>query len=121
MSRRIKAGDGWRIGWCSQDSKYQGLVGANDWAIELTSEEFADFQRLLNQLVATMKAMEAELMESEKISCEAESELVWLEATGYPYHYTIRLILNGDRRCEGNWAAEAVPEFIAAINSLEVS
>ena len=67
MSRCIKNGDGWRVGWNPQDDKYQGLVGTNDWAIELTQAEFADFQRLLNQLVATMKGMSAELMEEEKM------------------------------------------------------
>lgn len=118
MSRCIKTGDGWRVGWNPQDSKYQGLVGTNDWAIELTKAEFADFQRLLNQLVDTMNGMSAELMEEEKISCEAESDLVWLEVTGYPHHYALRLILNCDRRCEGNWTAEAVPELVEALNSL---
>lgn len=117
MSPRIKTGDGWRVGWHSQNSRYQGLVGTNDWAIELTKAEFADFQRLLNQLAATMKTMEAELMDEEKISCEAESELLWLEVAGYPNHYSLRLILNCDRCFEGNWTAGVVPELVDALNS----
>ncbi|MEM7591352.1 MAG: DUF1818 family protein, partial [Cyanobacteria bacterium P01_A01_bin.83] len=103
MSRIIKTGDGWRVGWHPQNSKYQGLVGTEDWAIELTKAELLDFHRLLTQLEATMGQMEAELMDEEKISCEAESDLLWLEVTGFPHSYSLRLILNCDRRCEGNW------------------
>ncbi|MEM8673838.1 MAG: DUF1818 family protein [Cyanobacteria bacterium P01_G01_bin.67] len=120
MECTIKTGDGWRIGWQTQNSKYQGLVGANDWAIELTKAEFRDFQRLLMQLVATMKEMEAELMDEEKISCEAESDLLWLEAIGYPNHYALRLILNCDRRCEGNWTEGVAPDLAEGFKSFGV-
>ncbi|MGF1591617.1 MAG: DUF1818 family protein [Pleurocapsa sp.] len=118
MSRIIQSGDGWRVGWHPQNSKYQGLVGANDWAIELTEAELADFYRLLTQLVETMSQMSAELMEREKISCEAETALLWMEVEGYPHKYSLRLIVNCDRRCEGNWTEGIPPKLINAFNSL---
>ncbi len=118
MERLIKSGDGWRVGWHPHGSKYQGLVGANDWAIELTKAELNDFCRLLNQLVETMNQMEAELMDEEKINCEAETDLLWMEVEGYPHHYSLRLILNCDRRCEGNWAEGIAPRLLNALNSL---
>lgn len=120
MERLIKSGDGWRVGWHPHDAKYQGLVGANDWAIELTEAELKDFCRLLNQLVQTMSQMEAELMELEKINCEAETPLLWMEVEGYPQNYTLRLILNCDRRCEGNWQEGIAPKLISAFNSIGV-
>lgn len=118
MERLIKSGDGWRVGWHPHGSKYQGLVGANDWAIELTKAELNDFGRLLNQLVETMNQMEAELMDEEKINCEAETDLLWMEVEGYPHHYSLRLILNRDRRCEGNWAEGIAPKLLNAFNLL---
>ena len=114
----MRSGDGWRIGWHPQGDKYQGLVGANDWAIELTQSELTDFYRLLNQLVETMIMMKAELMEQEKISCEAETALLWMEVEGYPDSYSLRLILNSDRRCEGNWTEGVAPQLADAFNSL---
>lgn len=114
----MRSGDGWRIGWHPQGDKYQGLVGANDWAIELTQSELTDFYRLLNQLVETMIMMKAELMEQEKISCEAETALLWMEVEGYPDSYSLRLILNSDRRCEGNWSEGVAPQLLDAFNSL---
>ena len=118
MEQFIKSGDGWRVGWNPHQSKYQGLVGANDWAIEVTQAELDDFCRLLNQLVATMRQMATELMEEEKISCEAETDLLWLEVEGYSHSYSLRLIIHRDRRCEGNWSEGIAPNLVEAINSL---
>jgi len=35
-----------------------------------------------------------------RISCEAESDLLWLQVEGYPHAYNLRLILNTGR-CAG--------------------
>jgi hypothetical protein len=114
----MRSGDGWRIGWHPHGSKYQGLVGADDWAIELTKAELDDFVRLLNQLVETMSQMDAELMDEEKISCEAETDLLWMEVEGYPHSYSLRLILNSDRRCEGNWKEGIAPKLLTEFNAI---
>lgn len=120
MDRLIKSGEGWRIGWNPNASKYKGLVGGEDWAIELTEAELNDFCRLLAQLAETMSKMAEELMDEEKIACEAESDLVWLQVEGYPHTYNLRLIVNCDRGCEGNWPASAVPALLQAIQILQV-
>ena len=118
MERFTKSGDGWRIGWHPHGSKYKGLIGDENWAIELTEAELEDFYRLLKQLVETMAAMSAELMDEEKISCEAETDLLWLEVEGYYDRYSLRLILNCDRRCEGSWKTGIAPQIIEGFNSL---
>ena len=120
MERVIKSGSGWRIGWNPQADTYQGLVGSDDWAIELTEAELNDFCRLLNQLVTTMNQMKAELMDEERIACEAESDILWLEVEGYPHAYSLRLILNQGRRCEGNWAEGVANELAEAAQRLTV-
>ena len=120
IERLIKKGDGWRVGWNPQADKYQALVGTEDWAIELTAAELDDFSRLLNQLIDTMQHMKTELMPEEKIACEAESELLWLEVAGYADAYTLRLIVHGDRRCEGNWQSGVATELAKAVQSIKV-
>ncbi|MEW6493039.1 MAG: DUF1818 family protein [Cyanobacteriota bacterium] len=120
MERLLKTGTGWRLGWNPQASGYQGLVGGEDWAVELTEAELDDFCRLLGQLAETMCQMESELMDEEKISCEAESDLLWMEVEGYPHAYTLRFILNTGRRCEGSWQSQAVPGLVQAVGSLKV-
>ena len=120
MERILKNGLGWRLGWNPQGTDYHGLVGTDDWAIELTNEELDDFCRLLIHLAQTMRDIAGELMDEEKISCEAESDSIWLEVEGYPHAYTLRFILNRGRRCEGNWQTEALPGLVQAAKSLKV-
>ncbi|MDB9421636.1 DUF1818 family protein [Microcystis aeruginosa CS-563/04] len=118
MEKILKYGSGWRLGWNPKAAVYKGLIGGDDWAIELTEAEWQDLRRLLSQLTATMAAMATELMDEERIACEAESELLWLEAVGFPDHYSLRLILYQGRGCEGNWSANALPELLAAWDNL---
>lgn len=120
MERLVKQGAGWRLGWNPEASDYQGLVGGDDWAIELTGAELDDFCRLLAQLAQTMSQMASELMDEEKIACEAESDLLWMEVEGYPSAYSLCFILNTGRRGEGNWLTDAVPGLVQATQSLKV-
>ncbi len=114
----LKSGTGWRLGWRPAVFDYPGLVGSDDWAVELTAAELADFCRLAQQLSQTMADLTNELMAEEKIDCEVESDLLWLQAAGYAHSYSLRLLLNSGRQAEGNWAAAAVPELIAATVTL---
>ncbi len=117
--RILKKGQGWRLGWNTQAIDYPGLIGGEDWAMELTAAEFADFCRIFEQLATTMNQMAEELMQEERITCEAESNLLWLEVEGFPHAYSVRVILNQGRRCEGNWSAEVVRELYQEMQKLE--
>ena len=114
MERVIKSGVGWRIGWNPDAAEFKGLVGTDDWAIELTEAELNEFCRLFNQLADTMKHLATELMDEEKIACEAESDLLWMEVAGYAHAY------NTGRGTEGKWEAGAVSELLPAIGMLKV-
>ena len=120
MDKIVKSGVGWRLGWDHNAREFKALVGGDNWALELTAAEFDDFCRLLNQLASTMSQMATELMDEEKIACEAESDLLWLEVEGYPDAYNLHLILNTGRRGEGTWTAAAVPELLQAIQVIKV-
>jgi hypothetical protein len=121
VERIVKSGVGWRLGWDPAAAQFQGLVGTDDWALELTGAEFDDFCRLLEHLATTVEQLSHELMDEEAIACEVESDLLWLEAEGYPHRYKLHLILQTGRRGEGCWSAEAVPHLLQAIRSLTVS
>lgn len=119
MERFLKSGCGWRLGWRPDAPVFQGLVGGNDWAIELTAAEFEDFCRLARQLAQTLQQMAQELMDEERIACEAESEWLWLEAEGYPQAFSLRLIVLTGRQAEGNWPDTATPELIRTLDVLQ--
>jgi hypothetical protein len=86
--------------------------------MELTAEEFQDFRRLAEELVATLKAMADHLMAEEQLTCELESQQVWLEVEGYPHAYGLRFILQGGRRGEGRWPVPVADQVMAAIATL---
>ena len=121
MQRFIKSDAGWRIGWDPEASEFKGLIGTDSWAVELTEGELHDFCRLLSQLSDIMNQMAAETMDEEKITCEAESNLLWMEVTGYPQAYSLRFILNSGRRAEGEWDdASVVSHLCQAAKILRV-
>lgn len=118
--RQVKSGEGWRLGWDAAAPEFKGLVGGKDWAIELTEAELEDFCRLALQLAQTMAQMSPELMEEERIRCEAESDRLWLEVEGFPHAYELHLIVLSGRRAEGAWAEFAVPALLQAVQTLKV-
>jgi len=118
--RVVKSGAGWQIGFDPDAREFKGLVGADDWAIELTQTELEDFCRLSVQLSTTMSQIASELMDEEAIACEAESNSIWMEVEGYPHAYSLRLMLNTGRRVEVSWTADAVPDLIRAAQMLFV-
>jgi hypothetical protein len=120
MSRLLKSGSGWRIGYDPEAIAFKGLVGTDEWALELTEAELEDFCRLLGQLVDIMQQMASELMDEEAIACEVESDRLWLEAEGDPHTFTLHLMLLQGRRGEGRWSAEAVNDLLQATRSLKV-
>jgi Domain of unknown function (DUF1818) len=120
QKRLIKSGLGWRIGWNPEAEEYKGLVGSDEWIIELSEAELNEFCRLLAHLAQTMSHMQEELMDEEKIACEAESELLWMEVEGYPHSYSLSFILNRGRRCQGYWSKEVVKELVQAAQMLKV-
>jgi Domain of unknown function (DUF1818) len=120
MKRLAKQGLGWRLGWNPEAVDYQGLVGGDDWAIELTGEELEDFCRLLAQLAQTISQMASELMDEEQIACEAQTDLMWMQVEGFPSAYSLHFILNTGRGAEGSWNAQSVTGLLPAAASLKV-
>jgi Domain of unknown function (DUF1818) len=117
MDTQWRSGQGWRLAY-RPGSTYPALLGGTDWAIELSAPELTDFCRLLHQLADTMEQIQSELMAEETIDCEAESDRLWLQVSGYPHSYTLRLLLNTGRKAEGNWDTTAVPPLIAATRQI---
>ena len=118
MGKLIKKGQGWRIGWNEDAPIYKGLVGTDDWAIELTIAEMQDFARLIIQINQAVVDISEHLMEEETIVCELESNLLWLEARGYAHQYSLTLILAQPRCCEVTFPSQVLPELINTIKSI---
>ena len=116
----IKKGKGWRIGWKANAPVYKGLIGSDEWAFELTEPEMQDFIRLLLRINQAIIDLDQYLMEEEILTCEVESDLMWLGAKGYSDNYSLRLILSQPRSCEGNWSGSVINSLITATQSLDI-
>ncbi len=115
--RQVQEGEGWRIGWDGNAPTYQGMLAGADWAIELTAAEFKDFCRLADQLADQMRVMADLLMDEEQITCDAESDLLWVEVSGFSEVFALRFIMKSGRRCEGTWSVPATGAILRAIGN----
>lgn len=120
MSRQLRLGSGWRVGWDTDAHFFPVLVGADDWAVELSQTEFEAFSKFLLQLSETIEQMRAELMEEETVVCEASSDLLWMEVRGYPDAFQLSFILLTGRRAEGRWSSVAAKEVLRAVQMIQV-
>ncbi|PZD74385.1 hypothetical protein C1752_01349 [Acaryochloris thomasi RCC1774] len=119
MPQQLQQGEGWRLGWNPDANDFRALVGANDWAVELTGPEFDDFSRLLSELLETLAQMQSELMDSEAIACEATSDLLWIQVHGYPPKFQLSFMLHHGRRAEGSWDEAATAAFVTALQTIQ--
>jgi hypothetical protein len=120
MAKQLKLGKNWRIGLDPDAVPFQGLLGAEGWAVELTRDEFDEFCNLAQQLSDTVDQLRTELMEEETIACELSSDRLWVEVRGYPDRYQLSFILLTGRRAEGYWDPDATQEILRAIQMLQV-
>ena len=118
--KRLKTGKHWRVGWNETANPFNGLVGGEDWACELTAAEFNDFVRLLTELRQSIDAMQADLMDEEAIAIAQETDLLWMQVNGYPHRYSLSFILLTGRRAEGHWDQAATLELIQAIQTIKL-
>ncbi|MGD1855397.1 MAG: DUF1818 family protein [Leptolyngbyaceae cyanobacterium] len=120
MTAMLKEGPGWRLGWDEERATFKALVGGENWALELTLEEFLDLRRLARQLADTIAAMATELMPDERITCEQETQHLWIEAEGFHHSYSLRFIVLNGRSCEGTWPPATVPEVLHSLEHINV-
>jgi hypothetical protein len=119
--KRLKTGKNWRVGWDETDTNsFQGLLGGEDWACELTAAEFDDFVRLLTELGQSMESMTADLMDEEAIAINQSTDLLWMQINGYPRSYSLSFILLTGRRAEGQWDELNTLELIQAIQTIKL-
>ncbi len=121
MIKQVESGEGWRVGWNSAAEEFCGLVAGKGWAVELTAAEFSDFCRVARQLGSTMADMSEHLMDEERLTCQQETETIWMEAEGDSGEYSLRFILLSGRRAEGEWPSVVVPTVLKALAQLEKS
>jgi Domain of unknown function (DUF1818) len=121
IEKHLLTGIGWRIGWSPESNCFEGLVGGDFWAIELSAKELKDFCTLCFQLEKTIADLATELSDQESCQCSSQIENLSLEINGFPDHFSLYfcgVCERSQRRFEGSWAAESTLDFLAAMKQI---
>ena len=83
----------WRLVKDLDKGKYCFLIGVDNWAIELSQDEFESLYRLLIRLENQINSIKEELLEEELINLEIENALWYIELEGNKNQWNLRMIL----------------------------
>lgn len=115
---QVQEGEGWR--WLVDPARhpFAVLVGGQDWAVELTTEEARGLQQGLVHLVREHRGLANQLMAEEAISLELERGPLWMALEGDREVWQLRFVLtpaSQSRAVEGGWRPEASAALVAAL------
>ncbi|KGG13455.1 MULTISPECIES: DUF1818 family protein [Prochlorococcus] len=102
-----REGFGWRLAWDTSREIYSFLIAGENWAFELSQEEWDSLQSIITDLLDQFKALEIQLMAEEFISLELERCHWWVCLNGTKEAWSLKFILQQDhptfRSLEGGW------------------
>tara|TARA_Y100001968_G_scaffold321120_1_gene355026 strand:+ start:825 stop:1202 length:378 start_codon:yes stop_codon:yes gene_type:complete len=117
-----KEGSGWRLAKDSSRGTFSVLIGGDDWAIELTNQEWEALFFLITELVDQYKAVQNRLMDEEEITLELERSQWWACLQGNKRQCSLKLILKGDgeqkRGAEMYWPIPNAESLTAAMRMM---
>jgi Domain of unknown function (DUF1818) len=121
IEKHLLTGSGWRIGWIPGSNSFQGLIGGDHWAIELTANELRDFCKLCIQLDDAIAGMSTELSDQESLECSSQVGNLTMDISGFPNYFKIYFCCTCERslrKFEGSWAADLSSDFFDAVRQI---
>ncbi len=92
-----KEGPGWRLARDEQRNPFPVLLGGENWACELTDQEWSLLVPLVFELIGEYQKVQKQLCPEEDISMELERLPWWACIDGNRDAWNLRLVLEGDR------------------------
>ncbi len=115
-------GPGWRLARDPARNKFPVLVGGENWAIELTDEEWTSFVSVFFELIDQHTQFIDRLMPQEVITLEIERGHWWACLDGNQDSWEFQFVLQGDaisrRGVEGCWPFPAAQEMASAMRKM---
>ncbi len=115
-------GPGWRLARDTLRRNFPVLIGGDNWAIELTANEWDSLVPLIGDLVEQHKQLEKQLMPQESIALELERKPWWACLDGDKDSWSLKLILeyeeNPLRGVEVQWPTPASKAIATAMRTM---
>tara|TARA_Y100001968_G_scaffold323060_1_gene360136 strand:- start:465 stop:857 length:393 start_codon:yes stop_codon:yes gene_type:complete len=115
-------GVGWRVARDHSRGEFCFLIGGQDWAIELTENEWRSLYLLVNELIGQFTSLKEQLMDEEQFEIELEKNSWWGRIYGENNLWSLKLIYSGDgfysRGLEIFWPVSAAHSVTAAMRTM---
>ncbi len=102
-----REGPGWRLQRDISQEKYTVLLAGENWAIELSEDEWQTLCAPLFELLDQFEDLKSQLLDEEKIFLEKEKDFWWISVDGTKNAWSLILILsykdNRERSLEVSW------------------
>lgn len=128
---QICEGPGWRLQTEPSRLHFPALIGAEDWAVELSSAEYAALRRAILSLRLQWQELLPSLMAEEQLDLEVDLTLesdatreqgsLHVALSGDGTGWALRFVLtpaSGSRAVEGGWGVQASALLAAALERL---
>ena len=117
-----KEGPGWRLARDPSRNPFPFLIAGENWAIELTEDEWFSLAGLIFDLVDQHEQLEGQLMPEETLLLELERSPWWGALDGDRSCWSLQLILNECsehlRSVELHWPVPAAQEIVSAMRNI---
>ncbi|WP_320663852.1 DUF1818 family protein [Prochlorococcus sp. MIT 1223] len=116
-------GIGWRLAIDDSRKDFVVLLGGDNWASELTKEEWNSLVPLVLELVNQHETYKDKLVSDESISFELERSPWWACLDGNKRFWSLKLILSSEqlsssRGLEMYWPIPTAQAFVLAMRSM---
>ena len=115
-------GPGWRLAWDPNRKSFPVLLGGDDWAFELSDEEWRSFVKLVLDLVQEHDQIKSQLMEQESISLELERDFWWACLAGDKDNWSLQVLLQeqqaNKRGVEAFWPASSTKDLLLSMRTI---
>ena len=115
-------GPGWRLAWDPTRKSFPVLLGGDDWAFELSDEEWRSFVKLVLDLVQEHDQIKSQLMEQESISLELERDFWSACLAGDKDNWSLQVLLQeqqaNKRGVEAFWPASSTKDLLLSMRTI---
>ncbi|KGG14811.1 MULTISPECIES: DUF1818 family protein [unclassified Prochlorococcus] len=117
-----REGPGWRLERDELRTGFPVLIGGENWAVELSSNEWQSLNGVILDLIGQYEQLKSQLMPEEKVFLEIERLPWWACIDGNSENWSLKLILSAEgtdkRGLEVFWPIPVAQVIVSAMRTM---